>query len=160
LFAELPKVTFIPPCDFDRFCQDQGLITDFKLIKDKPVIRCVADYCIDPKSVLQTRVLDYFPKEGTASGGTEVLVRLQNLPAFDEGDVNVQVSASNFVQSARVSSLTQSPASTITKGQAALTFVTPTFTSKDAFATVEIGVLLGNSIRKISKVHSYLLNMT
>jgi hypothetical protein len=60
------------------------------------------------------------------------------------------------VETAQVLTLQQSAASTLQAGSAWLTFLTPTFTSDDDFATITISVLVGGSRRSASFPFEYM----
>jgi hypothetical protein len=106
-------IVFEPPCpDYDLFCQNRGLIANFKAFEDKPTVECSTVYCISTNSIGAPRVLDFSPKEGSRSGGTEVTVRLKDLPAFSDSEVTVTVEGSKYVETAQVLALQQSAQST------------------------------------------------
>jgi hypothetical protein len=137
-------IAFESPCpDYDRFCQDREQIANFKAFQDKPTVECSAVYCISKDSIGTPKVLDFSPKEGSRAGGTEVKVQLKDLPAFSESDVTVTVRGSQYVGTAQVLALHQSPGSTLQAGSALLTLLTPKFTSIDDFATITISVSVG-----------------
>jgi hypothetical protein len=146
-------IAFQPSCpDYDRFCQDREQIANFEAF---PTVECSAVYCISKDSIRKPRVLNFSPKEGSRAGGTNVKVQRNDLPAFSESDVTVTVQGSQYVETAQVLALHQSPGSTLQAGSAWLTFLTPSFTSDDDFATITISVLVGGSLRSASFPFEY-----
>jgi hypothetical protein len=46
------EIAFEPPCpDYDLFCQNRGLIANFKAFEDKPTVECSTVYCISTNSI-------------------------------------------------------------------------------------------------------------
>ncbi len=146
-------IAFQPSCpDYDRFCQEKELIANFEAFL---TVECSAVYCISKDSIRTPKVLNFSPKEGSRAGGTNVKVQRNDLPGFPESDVTVTVLGTAYVETAQVLTLQQSAASTLQTGSAFLTFITPSFTSDDDFATITISVLVGGSLRSASFPFEY-----
>ena len=150
------QIEYVPPCDFDRYCQDMGLITNFKLLADKPVIRCNFAFCIDPSLIGVPVILEVLPSEGSKSGGTLARVKIQNLPAFSPSEVSLKVKSSISEQTAQVASLSQTASSSLVSSNGELTLITPQFTAEDEFATVEVSVTIAGKRRVASFLFEYL----
>ena len=160
--GQAPKQIFVsyieyaPPCDFDQYCADRGLISNFKLLVDKPQIGCSILYCVDPALIGNPVVIKISPSEGLKSGGTVVKVNILNLPAFARSDVMVKVKSTTSAQIAQIRSLSQTDSSSLMSSRGELTFVTPQFTSTDEFATVEIATTLAGKQKAVSFAFEYL----
>lgn len=150
------KVEYVPACDFDRYCQDMGLITNFKTLVEKPNIECSVEFCLDPSLIGVPVILEVLPSEGLKSGGTLVRVRVQNLPAFSLNDVSVNVKSSVSEQIAQVVSLSQTATSSLVSSNGELAFITPRFTANDEFANVQVSVMISGKRKVASFLFEYL----
>jgi hypothetical protein len=150
------NIEYVPPCDFDQFCADMGLVTNFKLLVDKPQISCSVIYCINLALVGNPVIVRVSPSEGSKSGGTEVKVDILNLPAFATNDVMVKVKSRISVQIAQIRSLSQTDSSSLVSSQGNLIFVAPQFNAMDEFATVEIAAMVAGQEKRVSFPFEYL----
>jgi hypothetical protein len=149
-------IEYVPPCDFDQYCADMGLATNFKLLVDKPQISCSVTYCIDLALVGNPVIVRVSPSEGSKSGGTEVKVDILNLPAFATNDVMVKVKSKTSAQIAKILSLSQTDSSSLISSQGELIFVTPQFNAMDKYATVEIAAMVAGQEKRVSFPFEYL----
>jgi hypothetical protein len=149
-------IEYVPPCDFDQYCADMGLVTNFKLLVDKPQISCSVTYCIDLALVGNPVIVRVSPSEGSKSGGTEVKVDILNLPAFATNDVTVKVKSKTSTQIAQKRSLSQTDSSSLVSSQGELIFVAPQFNAMDEFATVEIAAMVAGQEKRVSFPFEYL----
>ena len=149
-------IEYAPPCDYFRFCQAMGLVTNFPLLETNPVVECDANYCLDPNRIGDPVVVDAFPTEGSVSGGTFVTVVLRDFPAFSPSDASVQIQGSNSVQIAPILALNQSKDSTLLSSLVTILFQTPVFTSRDTIASVSISVPIAGTQKAASFPFEYL----
>lgn len=146
------SVDFVQPCngDFDGYCRGMNLITNFKLLADRPTTECNSEYCLDPELVGQPVVLDYFPTEGSKAGGTLVTVIIKDLPAFSASDVSVRITSSISAEITPVVGLVVKEGSSLAASESTLSFLTPSFSSQDEVGQVTISTMVAGQKKHVS----------
>lgn len=150
------SVEFVPPCNYDAFCQSLGLVVALQQLVSKPELECSAEYCLDPALIGDPSVDSFSPRYGSKRGGTEVTVKFRNVPAWGTDDLTVHVEGSVTKTRAIVTFLQQRPTSTLISSEGVLRFTMPQFTDPDEFAQVSIVVMVAGTTKTVSFDFEYL----
>jgi len=150
------SLTYESTCDFDAFCAQSNMVVDTRRLVLAPSIACSLDVCLDPNSVEAPTINSLSPTEGPVTGGTEVTVAFENLPAFSTDDLTVSIGSGSSERFAPVISLTQAASSTTASGSGSFVFRTPAVPAGTEDVTFRVLVQTGAITRATSIWFEYL----
>ena len=87
--------------------------------------KCDAQYCLAFTSLADPEIVSLFPTQGPSTGGTIVLVRVKNLPAFAASDLSVEVGSGASKQMLTPESVLQDSGSSTRSCQGVVTLKIP-----------------------------------
>ena len=120
------SLSYFIPCSFASFCESFSLMADTKLIIQSPPVTkaCEIRYCVDANSLPSADVLDFYPSQGPASGGTTVTMTIRNFPIVALTSVEISVGYGALLQNAEVVSYSEIPGSCLSGSISTLIFRT------------------------------------
>ena len=150
------NIEFAPPCNLNRFCEDMNLVPDYRLMETAPVCTCASQYCVDPGVIGDPVLVHVSPVEGPKNGGSQVVMRLRNLPAFSAQDVSILVHGSLSIQSVPLSAFILSNQSTLTSSESEIHFTTPRLASPADVVKIEVFAVFAGRKKATSFFFEYL----
>jgi cysteine-rich repeat protein len=153
------NIPYFAPCDYMEFCTNQGRIADAQMLKQEvPTTEfCDLKFCIDhrspefPKAAIQS----ILPREGPATGGTEVHIYFQNIPAYSPADVTIMIGSGASAIYAKVVSVSN-PGGTLLASNGLIQFETPSISNTGALTEVDVEVLVYVGSLRISVKERFL----
>ena len=130
------QVEYVLPCDFDSFCDSMSMVLDSQMLLEAPTAECDVRYCIDVMP--DPRVVSVTPSEGLTTGGTTVVIQIENLPAVSTDDLTVQGGYGMFRVFPQILHFAQEAGSTFRSSKSELHIITPAVSSTGQIMTFEI----------------------
>jgi len=103
------SIEYVMPCDLDSFCEGSSMIPNRRMLQEVPSIECEVKFCIDPWMISDPRIIALTPTKGSVAGGTTVVVKIENMPAFSAADLILEVGSVASKVSAQISMFWQEP---------------------------------------------------
>ena len=153
------NIPYFAPCDYMEFCTNQGRIADAQMLKrEVPTSEfCDLKFCVDhrspefPKAAIQS----ILPREGPATGGTEVQIYFQNIPAYSPADVTIMIGSGASAIYAKVLSVSN-PGGTLLASNGLIQFETPSISNTGALTEVDVEALVYVGSLRISVKERFL----
>ena len=155
--AIAPSLRYSTACNYDKFCDSEQ--PDIFLLMHQPLaaLQCDFSFCVVPADIKDPIILSVSPDSGSEFGGTQVSLRVSNLPAFDSSDVIFIVHDGSVESRGQVLSLRVATGSSLQTGvESVLLLQTPArpgTTNRQVFMMLRCSLL--GTMRKISFAFKY-----